>query len=54
MRYFAIALLALILGGCGQRGALYFPGETSGPTPPPPQTSAETEDRDSDREDNDD
>lgn len=52
MRYFAITLIALILAGCGQRGALYFPGETGSYDTPSPPASVEPDS--SDREDNDD
>ena len=39
MRYFATLLLMLLLGGCGQTGPLYHPGEE--PEPSSRRTSAD-------------
>ncbi|MBZ2189199.1 lipoprotein [Alcanivorax sp. JB21] len=55
MRYCAIMLLVLMLSACGQRGALYFPGETGNATSQPaPSTPTDADSDVSDSEDNDD
>lgn len=38
----------LLLAGCGQRGALYFPGESREPAVSPPAATEPAEDQDDD------